>query len=202
MVVATILGGFASIASLCVLPLVPILISGTVGEDPRRPGMIVSGIVMGFFVITILNTVYSQSLSSSMRIIEITNGILISFSGILLIAEEKMLSIFSWSKSTWDRLSGLALGLLIGIVWIPCIGTELSQILTLLNQKFANAFFLLIIYSFSFAIPLLLVAYLWHFLRAMSWFQKAHRARLVQWFHGIVLVLFGIYIVRFGTFIL
>ena len=98
------------------------------------------------------------------------------------------------------RLSGLLLGMALGVVWVPCIGPFLSSILAMVGTggQLAQGIVLLGFYSLGLAIPMLLVAYSSHViqrkLRAV-----AQRETAFRYVTGGVLVVFGLYSLIHGN---
>jgi cytochrome c biogenesis protein CcdA len=98
-------------------------------------------------------------------------------------------------------ISGLLLGLSLGVLWIPCIGPILGSILAMvaLEGSTSNGAFTLSIYSFGFSIPMLLLAYSAHFssskLRLISMYDE-----ILKKVAGMVIILFGFWMVYHNHF--
>jgi cytochrome c-type biogenesis protein len=78
----------------------------------------------------------------------------------------------------------------------------LSSILAMVatSGKVANGVIFLSFYSLGFVIPMLAIGYLSHYLRSrIQGLQK--KEKLVRYFSGLVLILFGLYIFIYGSLI-
>ena len=95
--------------------------------------------------------------------------------------------------------SGLLLGLSLGLVWIPCVGPMLSSVLATVAAKgtLAAGVVLLLVYALGFAVPMLAVGYGSQALRQRIR-SIAARPRAVRWASGLLLVAFGVVVLRSG----
>ena len=55
------LGGVVTILSPCILPILPVVLSGTVGEGKRKPIGIITGFVLGFTFFTLFLSAIVQA---------------------------------------------------------------------------------------------------------------------------------------------
>ncbi len=195
--------GLASVASPCVLPVVPLLVAGTAEDDRARPALIVSGLAASFVGMGVLTSLFGAAIGPAVPRLEKAVGVLVVASGVLLLADVNVFKRLAWLQrigpAAGGRWSGLVLGLSLGLVWIPCVGPMLSGVLaTVATQgSLATGVVLLVAYSAGFAIPMLLVGYGSQALR-----QKvravAARPLVVRWVSGLLLVAFGAVILEKG----
>ncbi len=195
--------GLASVASPCVLPVVPILVSGTADEHRSRPALIVAGIASSFVAMGIVTSLFGRAIAPALPVMEKVAGALVVVFGVLLIAGVNVFKRLSWLQrfqtTSRGRWSGLLLGSSLGLVWIPCVGPMLSSVLALVaaQGKLLTGAALLGVYSLGFAVPMLAVGYGSQALRKRVRAVAAHPAA-IRWASGLILVAFGALILRKG----
>lgn len=196
--------GLASVASPCVLPVVPIIVTGREQDSAYRPLLIVLGLSLMFILMGVISALFGHLLAGSMGLLEKITGAIILLFGILMLLDInpfKRLKLISDSASNTNkgRLEGLILGLTLGLIWIPCVGPMLSSVLGMVatTGQVSAGIVLLTIYSLGFAIPMLLAAYTSHFFRNQLRSVQRH-ASWLKWVNGGILILFGGYILAFG----
>jgi cytochrome c-type biogenesis protein len=201
--VMVLLAGLASIASPCVLPVVPIIVTGTERDHRHRPVLIVFGLSLSFIAMGVVTSLFGGAVAGMMPLLEKMAGVVVILFGVLMLCDInvfKRFTLFSRIRISNDgRWSGLVLGLTLGLVWIPCVGPMLSGVLAMVasDGRLASGVILLAIYSLGFAIPMLLAGYATQGMR--SRFQAVSRHQLaVRVFSGLLLVGFGIYILSAG----
>ncbi len=202
-IVLTVGAGLMSVASPCVLPVVPIIITGTENDSRLRPLLIVAGLSLTFILMGVISSLFGSLIAGRMETVELFAGIVVIIIGLLTMLDYnifKKVTIFSRignpSGGTW---SGLILGMTLGLVWIPCVGPMLSGVLTMVASQgqLLPGIFLLLLYSIGFAIPMLIVGYSSQAIR--SKFQSLQRYPLaVRLVSGGILVSFGLFIITNG----
>ncbi len=202
-VAMTFVAGLASVASPCVLPVVPIIVTGTEADHRTRPLLVVAGLSAGFIAMGALTALFGGALAPFMPVVEKLSGAVIILFGVLLIFGcnlFKKISVFNRiGPAAGGRWSGLVLGLTLGLVWIPCVGPMLSGVLTLVAARgsFSTGILLLAIYSLGFAVPMLLAGYASQTVRGKLRAVNAHplAVRVVS---GLILIAFGVAILNLG----
>jgi len=195
--------GLASVASPCVLPVVPIIVAGPAEEHRARPALVVLGIALSFVAMGVLVSLFGATVGPAVPVLEKVFGAMVIAFGVLLLAD-----VNPWKRLTWfqglgpsgdGRWSGLLLGLSLGLVWIPCVGPMLSGVLAMVAVKgsFLAGVGLLLVYSLGFAVPMLAVGYGSQALRQRVR-AVAARPVLVRWASGLLLVAFGVVILTQG----
>ncbi|AGF79148.1 cytochrome c biogenesis protein [Desulfocapsa sulfexigens DSM 10523] len=196
--------GVASIASPCVLPMVPIIVTGTSDDHKYRPLLIVTGLSISFIIMGVLTSLFAGAVAGVMPVVEKVVGVIIILFGFSMLFGINVFKKFTFfykaqqfqSKGTF---SGLILGMTLGVIWIPCVGPMLSGVLALVatQGKLASGLILLAFYSLGFAIPMLLAGYasqtIRHRIRAVNSHPVA--VRLVS---GLLLIIFGYFILTAG----
>jgi len=195
--------GFASLASPCVLPVVPIIVTGTPQDHRLRPVLIVLGLSVSFITMGAVSSLFGGAVAGVMPTLEKVAGVVVIFFGVLMLFDVnlfKRLTFLSRLPAAGSgRWSGLILGLTLGLVWIPCVGPVLSGLLALVatDGRLSVGLLLLAVYSLGFAIPMLLAAYASQSVRQKIRAVNRHplAVRLIS---GLLLIAFGVYILKAG----
>lgn len=143
----SLLAGVLSTLSPCVLPLVPILVGSAVLAHRWGPFALAGGLTMSFTIVGVLIASVGASLGLDQEVLRhIAAILLLGFGTILLLPglQERFAVAASGlsssgqnllTKVTLDGLSGqFILGLLLGLVWSPCVGPTLGAAITLASQ--------------------------------------------------------------------
>ncbi len=192
--------GLLSVTSPCVLPVVPIIVTGTAEDHRYRPLLIVSGLSVTFILMGIVTSLFGSVIAGKILIIEKMAGAVVILVGILLMLDInvfKKLTVFNnIQTSSGGRWSGLLLGLTLGLIWIPCIGPMLSGILAMVatHGQITQGVILLAFYSLGFALPMLIVGY--------SSQLVLQKVRLIQKYPAVIRFASGTVLILFGMFIL
>ncbi len=196
--------GLASVASPCVLPVVPILVTGTARDHRARPLLVVAGIAASFVAMGVVSSLFGAWIGPAMPWLEKAVGALVVASGLLFLAGvnpfERLAPLQrAGAGGGGGRWSGLALGLSLGLVWIPCVGPMLSSVLATVAARgtLGAGVALLGAYALGFAVPMLAVGYGSQALRQRIR-AVAARPVAVRWASGLLLVAFGAVILRRG----
>lgn len=196
--------GLASVLSPCVLPVVPIIVTGNGKESRMRPLLIVAGLSITFIAMGVLSTLFGAVIGPLMFKMEKGVGILIALLGILLMFGSnpfKSITLFTkLAEQSNGRMNGLVLGLLLGLIWIPCVGPVLSGVLALVAASggMAKGILLLLVYSAGFSVPMLIAGYATHFFRTRFRVIAGH-SRIINIASGLILVSLGLFIAVKGV---
>ncbi|HTY91086.1 MAG TPA: cytochrome c biogenesis CcdA family protein [Methanocella sp.] len=209
-----LLAGVVSIASPCVLPLLPGVMAYSTEKSKLTPLAIVFGLAASFTAMGVISSVFGAFLMDYMDYLKIASGVLIIFMGLYILSQtvEDFLLVI-WQRLPFSRiarpdvdsegfLGGALLGVSLGIVWMPCIGPMLASILTIVAQHgtiiYGGA--LLLTYSLGLAIPMLIVAYSSNLvsdkLRDISKYSMGIRKVA-----GVILLFVGVYYLSFMGFL-
>lgn len=195
--------GLASVASPCVLPVVPIIVTGTADEHRSRPALVVAGIALSFIAMGVASSLFGGAIGHALPLMEKGVGVVVLAFGLLLLADVNLFKRLTFLQrirvvgaGPW---SGLLLGASLGLVWIPCVGPMLSSVLAMVATRgsLAAGVLLLFVYSLGFAVPMLAVGYGSQALRQRVRAVAAHPVA-VRWVSGLLLVAFGVLILRKG----
>ena len=168
------LAGVATIASPCVLPVLPLLLGVSAqGQDRSRPLFIVLGFVLSFAALALLFGASTHVLGLSPDAVRriAAGGMLLA--GLLMawptLCDRVMaplgrvadLGHVLGSRAARGPWGGLLLGASLGALWTPCAGPVLAAILALVaNQRSAETTApLLLCYALGAGLPMLAIAY-------------------------------------------
>lgn len=166
------LAGIVTILSPCILPLLPIILSGSLSGGKKRPLGIVTGFIISFtfFTLVLSSIVKATGLDPDvLRIIAVV--VVILFGASLLIPKTQL-----WMELLMSKLSGLIpqspqskdgygsgvlVGISLGLIWAPCVGPILASVITLAatSQITFTAILITLAYSLGTSIPMLLITY-------------------------------------------
>ncbi|HEX7017992.1 MAG TPA: cytochrome c biogenesis protein DipZ [Patescibacteria group bacterium] len=197
------LGGLVTILSPCILPILPIILSGSLTGGHRRPLGIITGFVVSFtfftlFLAAIVNTLGIPS--DSLRLFSI---IVIGLLGMSLVVPQTQLlleKVFSGLANFFPRTSttdgfwgGLVIGLSLGLLWTPCVGPILASVITLAITSQVNAAAAIITFAYALgtAIPMLFITYTGRQLFQRVPWLLANTKKIQQGF-GVIMVLMAI----------
>ncbi|MCE3264891.1 MAG: cytochrome biosis protein [Pseudoduganella sp.] len=197
------LAGLLTIASPCVLPMLPILLgSGVHQQNRRRPLFIVAGFVLSFAGFAMLLGVVSAAIEVAQEVLRNTAIALLALSGLVRVwpapYEWLIARLPRWDGATAAPAaaggkdgngSAFLLGMSLGAVWTPCAGPVLASILVLVvkAQDPAWSALLLTLYALGAAVPMLGIIYGGQFATQRVRAVARHAQRLQQVF-GVLVV--------------
>jgi cytochrome c-type biogenesis protein len=170
----TFAAGLLTAAAPCILPLLPVLLGASIGQQDRwRPLFLVTGFIAAFSGFAILFGSFSTVLGLSHDTLRKVSVVLLGSFGILLLWPQpyewlmaRLGGLLSLADAIAPRagsghIGGLVLGLMLGVLWTPCAGPVLGSILTLIatSENLTRAALLLVTYAIGAGIPILLIAY-------------------------------------------
>lgn len=198
--------GILSILSPCILPLLPAVLASSAGKGKLRPLAIVLGVSISFTLMGIVTSAFGAAFQAYTGQLKILAEILILTMGLAMLFEISLFNAFARFPllagiNGQGPISGLLLGLSLGVLWIPCVGPILASILTMvaLEGSTSNGAITLMIYSAGFAVPMLLLAYSAHLSTSKIKLISKYDAALKKG-AGVVLILVGLWMVRQNHF--
>ena len=163
------LAGVLTLLSPCVLPLVPIVVATALAAHRLGPYALALGLTISFTAVGVFVAVLGASLGLDQAFFRnIAAFILIAF-GILLLStrlQERVATAASGLSAAGDgfisrlSLDGLAgqfvIGMVLGVVWSPCVGPTLGAATTLASQgqNLAQISLLMVIFGLGAGTPL------------------------------------------------
>lgn len=143
----SLVAGSLSTLSPCVLPLIPILITSALNTHKLGPYALASGLALSFTVVGVFLATLGASLGLDQETFRVVAAVLLIGFGIILLSsalqERFAVAASGLSNSgqsllnriSTDSLSGqFMLGLILGVVWSPCVGPTLGAAITLASQ--------------------------------------------------------------------
>ena len=178
-----IVAGFLTILAPCILPLLPFLLGTSGGKSKLRPLMIIVGFVLSFSVLGAAFATAGTFLGVSNAAFRGVAVVLLLLFGIALLFErayEKAMARLQPVLARWsaklsggavkrtDALSGVLVGVSLGLIWTPCAGPILGSILTLASRTsdYLTTLLLMFAYALGAGVPMFFIAYGGHALQA------------------------------------
>lgn len=166
------IAGIVTILSPCILPILPIILSSTIGGKETgwsRPIGVVMGFIASFTFFTLFLSTLVKITGISPDILRNVSVFVIAGFGIsLLIPQFQLLveRLFSQisrflpqGNTQTGFIPGLLIGLSLGLLWTPCVGPILASVISLAitGTVSFDAFIITFAYSLGTAIPMFLV---------------------------------------------
>lgn len=166
------LAGIVTVLSPCILPVLPVILSGSVGGGKARPWGIITGFTVSFTVFTLTLSSLVQAFGIDPDVLRWVAAALILGFGVVLVVPVLKDAFMAWttalvSRSTTVKTgkpaggywSGVVLGLGLGLVWTPCVGPIMASVISLaLSQAVdASSVFITLAYTLGTALPLFLI---------------------------------------------
>lgn len=166
--------GILTILSPCVLPLVPIVLAGAAQKHRWGPlalaaGLVVSFTATGFFVATLGASIGldAEVLRWAGALMMIAVGAALLLSSIQALTERAAAPLANWAAARQANLErfGLAgqaaIGMLLGLVWSPCVGPTLgaATLLAAQGQDLGQVAVVMAAFGTGIATVLLLIAF-------------------------------------------
>jgi len=167
-----LVAGLLTTLSPCVLPLIPLLMGSAVSAHRLGPWALAVGVALSFTAAGVLLASVGASLGLDGETFRRMAALLMTAFGLILLSG-RLQALFVRATSglsnsghallarfTLDGLGGqFILGLLLGIVWSPCVGPTLGAATTLASQgrNLAQISLLMAVFGVGASLPLLLI---------------------------------------------
>lgn len=142
------LAGLLSTLSPCVLPIVPILLGSAAHAHPRAPLALAAGLALSYAVLGTTLAWAGASLGIDASVFRTIGAVVLGLLGVLLVSgtlQQRFALLASGIGSAGnglmarlpaDGLAGqFAIGLLLGVVWSPCVGPTLGAAIVLSSKN-------------------------------------------------------------------
>lgn len=175
--------GVLSVLSPCVLPLVPIVLGTALTEHRYGPIALAAGLALSFTGIGLFVATIGFSIGLDGSVFRTAAAILLLAIGIVLIVpglQARLVLVASpvggWADAHFGALpkagvwGQLGVGLLLGMVWSPCVGPTLgaASVLAAQGRDLGQVAITMALFGLGSAVPLLLIGLL-------------SRAQLLRW---------------------
>ena len=204
------IAGLVTILNPCVLPLVPILVASALGRNPLGPVALAVGLAMSFASFGFLIVAFGFQLGIDEQAIRYFAGGLLILAGVVLLvpAAQGAISaaaspLTNQANQALARIDGSGLrgqflvGLLLGLVWAPCVGPSLGAAIAAASQgaDLLSAFFTFL--AFGAGVALSIVTFAYGSRKALGNRAKALQglARFAKPMFGVSLLVVGLLVV-------
>jgi len=166
------LAGVVTVLSPCILPVLPVILSGA-GGGKARPWGIITGFTLSFTVFTLTLSTLVKAFGLDPDLLRwVAAGLILVF-GLVLVVPVLKDAFLTWTTALVNRgasgvkpgkpaggyWSGVVLGLGLGLVWTPCVGPIMASVISLaLSQSVDSAsVFITLAYALGTSVPLLVI---------------------------------------------
>ncbi len=200
------IAGVLSILSPCVLPLLPLVFAGAATEHRYGPLALSAGLALSFTVIGLFVATVGFAIGLDSDFFRLIAAILFVAVGAVLLVpgfQARLAAaagpVANWTEQRFGGLStaGLggqfALGLLLGAVWIPCVGPTLgaASLLAAQGRDLAAVALTMLAFGLGAALPLALLGMLSR-AAILSWRDRlAGAGKNIKIALGAILIVFG-----------
>ncbi|HEY1406231.1 MAG TPA: cytochrome c biogenesis protein CcdA [Spirochaetota bacterium] len=173
LIIFAFLAGVVTVMSPCILPILPVVLAGSVDSGKSKPLGIITGFVVSFTLFTLTLSTIVQALHISPDVLRwVAAALVLMFGSILVVPflKDWFVRLASRLSSRTVRrrpsgavrqgyVSGVVLGSGLGLVWTPCVGPIMASVISLALSRnvSAGSIFITLAYSAGTALPLFLI---------------------------------------------
>ena len=166
--------GLATVASPCILPVLPIVLATTAGRSRAEPLLLIAGFVLSFGLGAILIGALATSSGELQQAIRTGSLFVLLLAGVACVWSAPFDWLVARAQPLLARASGhpgasaprgawsaLLVGASLGVAWTPCAGPVLAAMLALAAgaQEPGRAATLFALYALGAGVPMLVIAY-------------------------------------------
>lgn len=208
--------GFVLIVSPCILPVLPIILSGSLTGSKSRPLGIVTGFIIIFACFTLFSRLLIQFTTINLNMVRNVSLAILLLLGIIMMSKTLTEKFTLWTQPLTNVggslqtanntqggfWSGFLFGGLVGIIWTPCAGPVLAAVIVqvILQQTTVNSILVVFAFALGVGIPMLLIALFSRNIVAYFGFIR-ERAGLIRQLLGVVITVTVIYLLFFQGFV-
>jgi len=167
--------GALSTLSPCVLPLIPIVLGAAAAKHPHGPLALAVGLALSFTAIGVFVATIGFAIGLDGDLFRLVGGgMLLAFGLVLLLPNlQSRLAVAAGPVGDWTdrRFGGIAtgglrgqfgVGLLLGVVWAPCVGPTLgaASLMAARGENLVEVTLTMLMFGIGAAVPLLLLGML------------------------------------------
>nr|MDP9128728.1 cytochrome c biogenesis protein DipZ [Pseudomonadota bacterium] len=205
------LEGLALIASPCILPVLPLILSSSIDGGRKRPYGIITGFVIAFSLFVLGSRALVNALHIDLDLIKYGSLILLLLFGLVLLSEtlsEMFSSLTQGAAELGSRvgtqaqggfLSGVSIGALIGLVWTPCAGPILATVLVqvIRQQTDLQGVCVTLAFAIGASVPMLIITLMGRTIMSRLKFFTTNGA-VVRKIFGVVIII-AVVFMAFGS---
>ncbi|MET3108525.1 cytochrome c-type biogenesis protein [Oxalobacteraceae bacterium GrIS 2.11] len=184
-----LLAGTLSTLSPCVLPIIPILLGSASNSHRHAPLALAGGLAISYGVIGTTLAWAGAALGTDTEVFRLIGAIILGLLGVVLMSSSLQQRFATATSGIGDagnsllnrlHLDGMSgqfvIGLVLGVVWSPCVGPTLGAAIVLASQgtDLFQVGLLMAVFGLGAALPIVVLAYM-----SRSAMQKM-RGRLMQ----------------------
>ena len=166
------LAGVLTILSPCVLPLVPIVFASAQNRHPLGPVALGAGLALSFTALGLFISTIGFSLGIDAGLFRTVGAILLVTVGLVLIVpvlqhrfEFALAPVGNWANGRMESrekgglMGQFAMGGLLGLVWLPCVGPTLgaASVLAAQGKNLGEVSAVMTAFGFGAVVPLALI---------------------------------------------
>lgn len=166
--------GLVTIVNPCVLPILPIVIASAMGQSKFGPLAFAGGIVTSFSTFGLLIITFGFSVGLDDQMVRSGAAMVLIAAGVLLLVPQTQMAFAAatgplvnggnrlLARVSGDGLGGqFAIGMLLGLVWAPCVGPTLGVAIAAASrgENLLGAFLIFLIFGLGVATSILAFAY-------------------------------------------
>lgn len=205
LLIFSFLSGLVTIFAPCIWPLLPIILSSSLGGGRRKSFGITLGIMMSFSFFTLTLSYLVKIIPFDPNILRLIAVCIIGFLGLTLVIPQLSTILEGWVSRLSGKFSpatkrngdsfgaGFITGFALGIVWTPCAGPILATIATLAATQQLNSATVLVtlVYVTGVGIPLFVFSLFGNKVLAQNKTLSKYTGRIQQIF-GVMMILTAI----------
>ena len=170
-----LLAGLLSTLSPCVLPIVPILLGSAMNAHRRAPMALAAGLATSYATMGTALAWAGTALQLNSELVRRMGAALLGLFALVILSsslQQRFAAVTSGIGNAGNRLlsrlqlSGLygqfVVGLVLGMIWSPCVGPTLGVAIVLASQgkQLANSAALMGLFSVGAALPIVILGYI------------------------------------------
>lgn len=170
------LAGLLSILSPCVLPIVPLVLGTALSESRYGPAALAAGLALSFTAIGLFVATIGFAIGLDGNTFRAFGAVLMIGIGFILLVPQWQMRLATagaplatWSEKRFGARLGkgglggqIGVGLLLGMVWSPCVGPTLgaASVLAARGENLGMVALTMLLFGLGAALPLLLLGML------------------------------------------